>query len=106
MRNLVDNAIKFSPAHTRIQIVLAEVQGKVRVSVCNTVETNSITKLERLLDPSGFLSTPGTNNERGVGLGLHLCREYIALNYGEMEVSLEAEKVTVSFFLPGSPSSI
>jgi signal transduction histidine kinase len=100
LRNLIDNAIKFSPQNSVIGIFIKQQAKQVHISVCNAVaENNSEVKL--LQDTEEFLSTPGTANEQGIGLGLHLCREYIRLNGGNMQVVVKDNQVTVSFSLPG-----
>lgn len=100
LRNLIDNAIKFSPQNSVIRIAMEQQAGKVQISVCNAAQESSATKLETLLDPMEFFSTPGTNNEQGIGLGLHLCREYIQLNGGDMQVAVQDHQVIISFSLP------
>jgi signal transduction histidine kinase len=99
-RNLIDNALKFSPQDSLIRIVMEQHIGEVRISVCNVAQENNTNQFETLLDPEGFFSTPGTNNEQGIGLGLHLCREYIQLNGGDMQVVVKDHQVTISFSLP------
>lgn len=99
-RNLIDNAIKFSPKGSVIRINLEEQIGEVYISVCNAVHENSILKLEQVMNSEEVLSTQGTNNEQGIGLGLHLCREYIQLNGGEMKVTVKDQEVVISFTLP------
>lgn len=100
LRNLIDNAIKFSPPESTVQVTLEAQSDKVEVSVRNAVQENGTANLAHLLDSGQFLSTPGTNNERGVGLGLHLCREYIRLNKGELKTYLDGQQVIISFSLP------
>jgi signal transduction histidine kinase len=97
LRNLIDNALKFSPPHMVIRIKVEEHLHKVQISVCNAIEQNN-THMGRLLDPTQFMSTPGTNN--GVGLGLHLCREYIKSNGGEIQFDIKDGEVIISFSLP------
>jgi K+-sensing histidine kinase KdpD len=41
-----------------------------------------------------------TSNERGVGLGLHLCRDFVAKNKGILKVSKEEDCVVLRFNLP------
>jgi signal transduction histidine kinase len=100
LRNLIDNAIKFSPQNGVIRIIMKQKVNEVQISVSNAALESSATKLETLLDPEEFFSTPGTNNEQGIGLGLHLCREYIQLNGGDMKVVVRDHQVIISFSLP------
>lgn len=100
LRNLIDNALKFSPPNSTIEIAMKQQVGKVKISVSNAVLEDSNGKLQTLLHAEQFFSTPGTSNEQGIGLGLHLCREYIQLNKGSMEVLIKDQQVTISFSLP------
>ncbi|MES2826727.1 MAG: HAMP domain-containing sensor histidine kinase [Bacteroidota bacterium] len=102
LRNLVDNALKFSPQGSTIRILTEQEVEKVKISISNDVPPDSTTKLETLLHTDEFLSTPGTNNEQGIGLGLHLCREYVQLNSGELQIKVNNNQVTISFSLPAA----
>ncbi|TKC06695.1 GHKL domain-containing protein [Pedobacter polaris] len=99
LRNLIDNALKFSPQNSVINIMMKQQAGEVQVSVGNVTQEDITNKLEAL-DSQEFFSTPGTNNEQGIGLGLHLCREYIHLNGGDMRVVVKDHQITISFSLP------
>jgi signal transduction histidine kinase len=101
-RNLIDNAIKFSPNQSEIHLVLEEQGQVVHAQVSNETQDHSRNTLKSLLQVEEFLSTPGTNNEQGIGLGLQLCREYIKLNGGEMHVAMEGNRVLICFSLPVS----
>ncbi|MEJ7559566.1 MAG: sensor histidine kinase [Pedobacter sp.] len=100
LRNLIDNAIKFSPQNSSVSIDIKEQAKQVMVSVCNIAPENCTEVL--VLHSEAFLSTPGTNNEQGIGLGLHLCREYVQSNGGELVAVVEDGYVTISFSLPCS----
>ncbi|RZM20578.1 MAG: HAMP domain-containing histidine kinase [Pedobacter sp.] len=100
MRNLIDNAIKFSPSGSVIRLTMERQAERVQVSVNNEAQDNNAEKLAALLNPEVFSSSPGTNNEQGIGLGLHLCREYINQNGGEMSVIVGDLQITISFSLP------
>ncbi len=104
LRNLIDNAIKFSPQNSVIHIELEQQVGEVQVSVRNAAQENTAHKLEALLTSAEFFSTTRTNNDQGIGLGLHLCREYIQLNGGEMKVAVKDHEIVITFSLPFSRS--
>jgi signal transduction histidine kinase len=99
-RNLIDNAIKFSHENSAIHIIVAQEAEEVKISVCNAAPEMSADKLEAHMNSSNFSSAPRTSNEQGIGLGLHLCREYIHSNGGVMQIDIRNRQVIISFSLP------
>lgn len=99
-RNLIDNAIKFTPASQSIRISLSEDQDHTEIYVCNPVSDTSRPNIEDLTNVNTFEASYGTAQEKGIGLGLHLCREYIKANGGELKVELTDSSVCFSFQLP------
>ncbi|NJM94323.1 MAG: hypothetical protein HC842_06380 [Cytophagales bacterium] len=61
----------------------------------------SAATLEKLFRVDKKVSTPGTDNEKGTGLGLVLCKEFVEANQGKIMVqSKEGEGSTFSFVVP------
>lgn len=101
LRNLISNAIKFTPRNGTVTIK-AEPGGKDSVIV--SVKDNGIGIpnhiRKKLFVPSEIASTPGTENEKGTGLGLLLCKELIERHGGELHIRSRPGKGTlVSFTL-------
>ena len=100
-RNLISNAIKFTPSGGKITISANEKQGELLVTVSDTgvgIPVNSIGKLFRIAEN---FSTPGTDKEQGTGLGLILCKEFIEKHGGRIWVESEVEKGSrFSFTIP------
>jgi len=97
-RNLISNAIKFTKPNGVIVISAVMKHNEVIFSVSDTgigIPKNSIEKLFRL-DQS--FSTDGTNNEKGTGLGLILCKEFIKIHNGEIWIESEEGKGTCFYF--------
>ncbi|TDO03158.1 tetratricopeptide repeat protein [Sunxiuqinia elliptica] len=87
VRNLLSNAIKFTPEEGKVNILVKdESPDFVEVSIKDNGVGISEKDLPRLLDPNDHLSTYGTGNEKGSGLGLVLCREFIEMNGGKLEI--------------------
>lgn len=101
MRNLITNAIKFTPALGTILIKAYKTQGELVVSIKDNgigISKIDIKKLFRIDTP---FTRRGTNDEAGTGLGLLLCKEFINKHNGKIWVESEEGKgSTFSFSIP------
>jgi len=77
LRNLISNAIKFTDQNGLITINAESDSEFVTVLVSDTGIGIEQIDLVRLFDTHRRISTPGTRNETGTGLGLLLCKEFI-----------------------------
>jgi signal transduction histidine kinase len=97
LRNLISNAIKFTMPGGEVIISVAEEQDEIIFSVRDTgvgIAKSSIGNLFRI-DKS--YSTFGTNKEKGSGLGLILCKEFVEKQGGKIWVESE-EQIGSTFF--------
>ena len=85
-RNIVSNAIKFTPVGGRIHIKLSQTSELVILSVTDTGTGMEPEILERLFTFDPKVQRAGTMGERGTGLGLALCLEFMELNHGKIKV--------------------
>jgi len=100
LRNLVSNAIKFTPEKGTIKIGVHENCTLVEVFVQDTGTGISPDALKKI-NGNDFYSTKGTANESGTGLGLKLCKEFMVRNGGQLYIeSKPGEGSTFSFSLP------
>lgn len=100
LRNLVSNAIKFTPQHGNIEVGVNEFEGFVEVYVQDSGEGISKEALKKI-NENNFYSTKGTASESGTGLGLMLCKEFLLKNGGQMHIESELGKGSIfSFTLP------
>ena len=101
LRNLLQNAIKFTPQNGKITISTKD-QGKfIEVSIADTGVGMSKEYLTKLFKIESAFSLKGTNDEEGTGMGLLLCKEFIEKNGGNIKaLSIEGKGATFSFTLP------
>ncbi|MCD4771939.1 MAG: PAS domain S-box protein [Bacteroidales bacterium] len=101
LRNLTSNAIKFTSKNGNVLITAKKENGNIKISIKDDgvgIEPEDINKLFKI-DES--VSTLGTDNESGTGLGLILCKEFVEKNGGKISVISKVGKgSTFSFTLP------
>jgi two-component system sensor histidine kinase/response regulator len=85
IRNLIANAIKFTPRDGKISIHTSKDKDRIHVTVADTGTGMTSEQVEKILNKQAFTSL-GTNNERGTGLGLLFCHEFILQNGGNLYV--------------------
>ncbi len=100
LRNLVGNAIKFTPAGGHVTLGCSEKGDQVFISVNDTGTGIAAEKLDRIFTLEKR-SEHGTAGEKGAGLGLLLCKELVELNHGILKVfSTPGRGSTFEFSLP------
>lgn len=101
IRNLVFNSIKFSNANTLIRIKAIQINTNVQVSVIDQGIGIDVDKQYKFFHYEENTSTSGTSGEKGSGLGLLICREFVEKNDGVIWVESEPGKgATFRFMLP------
>ncbi len=91
VRNLLANAIKFCKEGDKITIIAQSAATHAIVSVIDTGEGIDETVLPTLFGV-GHLSSKGTKDEVGTGIGLTLCKEFVEKNGGSISVSSQKGK--------------
>lgn len=86
MRNLVSNAIKFTPQNGKISINYKSNDLEHIISVCDNGIGISEDEVGKLFKLGEVHSKPGTENEQGSGIGLVLCKEFIDKHNGKISV--------------------
>jgi signal transduction histidine kinase len=98
VRNLISNAIKFTPEGGQIRIYSepfkdeADQKDMIRICVTDTGVGISPENLEKLFRIDQQVRSMGTANEKGTGLGLILCKELIDKHGGKIWVESEVGK--------------
>ena len=100
LRNLISNAIKFTGEHGRITLSSRDIGEFIKLSVTDSGIGIPEESIPKLFNETDHISTYGTNNEKGSGLGLLLCREFVETNGGTISVrSVPGKGSTFSFTL-------
>lgn len=104
LRNLISNAIKFSPIGGWVKITSKEENGFIEVSVSDNGTGVKKENIEKLFRIDTHYTQKGTSNEQGTGLGLIIVKEFVEKNGGKIWVESEEKKgSTFKFTLPKNP---
>ncbi len=98
IRNLINNAIKFSRPAGQVTVSASRLDEVVLVSIADTgvgIKPEDIAKLFKI---GSQHTTAGTAKEKGTGLGLIMCKEMIERNKGQIWLESELGKGTVVKF--------
>ncbi len=98
-RNLVNNAIKFTYPGGKISIQAAPGEHTCTLSISDTGTGISPDRQKELFTLQSE-STFGTNQEKGVGLGLILCKEFVTLQHGTIRFESSEKGTTFYVTLP------
>ena len=96
LRNLMSNAIKFTPGHGSITVLAKETDNAVEISVIDTGTGIAKEKQKKIFRVDTVSSSPGTDGEKGTGFGLLLCKDLVERNEGK--IWFESEKGKGSTF--------
>lgn len=102
IRNLVSNAVKFTPAGGIIEVTIGKTLQAVKIVIKDTgvgMDERTMARLFRLDDN---FKSKGTAGETGTGLGLILCKEYVEMHGGTITLVSEPQKgTTFTVEIPG-----
>lgn len=103
VRNLVSNAIKFTPDGGRVTLSATKEGDVVRMAVTDTGVGMPQDIADKLFDGNPNISYAGTKGEKGTGIGLHLSHTFILNNKGTISVSSkEGDGTTFTITLPAA----
>lgn len=98
LRNLILNAIKFTELGGRVWVQASETEAELTISVCDNGTGIKPEIQEFLFTKTSSYSTRGTANEKGTGLGLILCKEFVEKNGGKIWLESEIGKGSIFYF--------
>lgn len=100
--NLLDNAVKYSPPNTRIDVATLDLGDYIQISVSDEGKGISQEDQARLFSPFERLSE-GATSKPGLGLGLLVCRRLVEAHGGKIWVeSVPGNGSTFIFTLPAA----
>ncbi len=106
IRNLLSNALKFTKPGGNVDITTADAGDFVTVSISDNGIGMTEEKCAKLFRVGAKIQSKGTADEKGTGLGLILCKEFVEKNGGSIGVESRPERgTTVWFTLPKTPSA-
>ena len=101
LRNLISNAIKFTPVNGKIKVNATIKNNSVIVEVQDNGQGIPKSDISKILNPNEHYSKLGTEKEPGTGLGLILCQNFVRKNGGTLKIkSIEGKGSTFYFDLP------
>jgi len=100
-RNLISNALKFTPNGGLVSIEASQKEGVCEVAIHDNGIGMSEKQINQLFKQTTHFSTHGTMGEKGTGIGLLLCQEMIEKNNGKIWAESQIGKgTTFKFSLP------
>ncbi|TRX71484.1 HAMP domain-containing histidine kinase [Carboxylicivirga sp. M1479] len=101
IRNLVSNALKYSPENGSINIVVSEVNGGVQMSICDQGRGMTAEETQRIFSKKEQYFIGSDMSAKGTGLGLILCKEFVERHHGRIWIDSEQGQGTnVCFTIP------
>jgi len=101
IRNLIDNAIKFTHNGGKVTLRSKETDGMQRIYIEDTGIGMSNEAVERIMNKSQNASSDGTNGEKGSGLGLQLVKDLVNKSQGQFLINNKSGKgLVISLDLP------
>lgn len=98
LRNLLSNAVKFTNNNGKIEVIVCEDSTKFTFEIKDNGVGIKPENVKKLFKSNTFLTTAGTNHEKGSGLGLTLCLDFIQNHGGSIWVNSELNSGTSFFF--------
>jgi len=106
MKNLVNNALKYSPRDETVQVRVVRSGETVRFSVCDNGPGLTEDDLGHLFEPFRRLTNQPTDGEVSLGLGLYLVKEIVSRHDGTVDVeTAKGEGSTFTLVLPSASSA-
>lgn len=106
VRNLVSNAIKFTPTGGSVTIAMTQAKDMVTIKVADTGIGIDAAFLPQLFEIGTKFHRAGTAHEKGTGLGLILCKEFVERHGGDIQVESVAGRGSTFWFTLPLPNDV
>ena len=98
IRNLLSNSIKFTPRGGKVETNAEKIRdadkAMIRINITDNGAGMSEESIQNLFKIQHVNSTKGTENEKGTGLGLIICKDFVEQNGGSISISSQQGKGT------------
>lgn len=101
VRNLLGNAIKFSHKNGRIDLTFGATSEGTWIQIKDEGVGMTAEQIEKVFTQKVMPSTRGTAKEKGSGLGLILCREFLEMHNGQLAIVSNTHGTTITCHWPG-----
>lgn len=98
IRNLVSNAIKFTPNEGSVTVSSSEDESLIKISIADTGVGMPKDVAEKLFQINNEIQRNGTAGEKGTGLGLVICKDFVEQNNGKIWVESTIDVGTTFYF--------
>jgi len=98
IRNLINNAIKFTASGGKISVSAENKDNFVEIMVVDTGVGMSEEIIQKILETDEFHSSAGTSNEQGTGLGLAICKEFLNAHGSKLQIKSRPGKGATFYF--------
>jgi signal transduction histidine kinase len=98
LQNLVSNAIKFTPVNGEIRINSMVEEENILFSVYDSGIGIAKEYIGKIFNMGDHYTTKGTNDEKGSGLGLLLCKEFVEMHRGKIWAEANKNEGTTFYF--------
>ena len=106
-RNIISNAIKFTPPNGKISISAHHSDNIVSIFIKDNGVGMSEEVIDKIFNKNESYTSPGTMKEKGSGLGMHLVKDMVDQNHGTLKVeSREGEGTTFVVSIPAVANNV
>lgn len=105
LRNIIANSIKYSFENQKIVFKSNNYNDKIKITVCDSGIGMNDVLITSIFNGKNLDSRPGTNREKGTGLGLEICLELLIQNSGQLEIESKTDQGSCfHIILPKTPN--